>query len=405
MDRVARARSPLSTDAATVGSKLRLAGLTKRYGDFVAVDHVSMTIMAGEFVTLLGPSGSGKTTTLDMIGGLTAADGGEIYLDERALGTLPAHRRGIGIVFQHYALFPHLTVFQNVAFPLRQRRLRRADIRQRVGAALDLVRLTGYERRQPRELSGGEQQRVAIARAVVFEPSLILMDEPLGALDRRLRDSLQLEIKRIHKELGRTFVYVTHDQDEALGLSDRIALFHRGKVEQVGTAEGLYQRPDSLFVAQFIGESNVFAGTVVATGRDTCVAAGDVVLRAPSAPGLAHGDAAVVVVRPESMRLLAASTDLPADHNRVQGSIAQLIYLGSYRKVLVTLRSGQTVVVREQAHDGGVASDGSVLVAWRVDDSVLLANPQGPAARPSDPALAVADLERTSPSTVDPSRV
>ena len=236
---------------------LRLNGLTGRYGRNVAVRGIDLEVAAGEFLTLLGPSGSGKTTTLRLVAGLLQPASGTIELAGRDVTMIPPHRRDIGVVFQNYALFPHLTAGQNVAFPLEMRRVSRTDARELVEKAFSLVQLSGYEHRYPRQLSGGQQQRVALARALVFEPRLLLMDEPLGALDKKLRDQLQFEIKRIHQELGVTVLYVTHDQEEALVMSDRIAIFNDGKIAQIGSPQDIYRRPSSLFVADFIGEANV----------------------------------------------------------------------------------------------------------------------------------------------------
>ena len=236
-----------------------LDGLFKRYGEAVALDGISLVVEPGEFVSLLGPSGSGKTTTLNLIAGFAKPTAGDILMDGRPIAELPPHRRDIGVVFQHYALFPQLTASENVAFPLRRRRVPKPEIRERVTSALEMVELEGLEDRHPRELSGGQQQRVALARAIVFNPRVLLMDEPLGALDRKLRDSLQRQIKRLHQELGITFVYVTHDQDEAMSLSERVAVFNNGRIEQIGTPVELYEQPNSRFVAEFLGESNVLA--------------------------------------------------------------------------------------------------------------------------------------------------
>jgi putative spermidine/putrescine transport system ATP-binding protein len=222
---------------------LQIRNLRKTYSNVVAVDDVSLTVHQGEFLTLLGPSGSGKTTTLMMIAGFVEPTGGSIVLGGRSLTRLPPHKRDIGMVFQHYALFPHLTVAANIAFPLEMRGMRKAEVERRVQAALDLVQLPDFGARYPRELSGGQQQRIALARAIVFEPSLLLMDEPLGALDKKLREHMQLEIKKIHHDLGVTVIYVTHDQEEALVMSDRIAVFNHGSIEQLGSPSDLYDRP------------------------------------------------------------------------------------------------------------------------------------------------------------------
>ena len=289
-------------------ASLELGGLFKRYGETVALDGISLRVEPGEFVSLLGPSGSGKTTTLNLIAGFAKPTEGDIIMDGRPIAELPPHRRHIGVVFQHYALFPHMTAAENVAFPLRQRRVSRAEIHERVGNALELVELGALRGRQPRELSGGQQQRVALARAIVFNPRLLLMDEPLGALDRRLRDSLQRQIKRLHQELGITFVYVTHDQDEALALSERVAVFHRGRIEQVGSPVELYEDPNSRFVAEFLGESNLLAGSIErSAGRVSLLYEGHVLpMAAHSAPsnGTQHG---TLMIRPEHVRLVVES--------------------------------------------------------------------------------------------------
>ena len=248
------------------GAALSIINATKNYGGAVAVDDVSLDVAAGEFLTMLGSSGSGKTTTLNAIAGFVKLTSGSILLDGQEIERLPSYKRNIGVVFQHYALFPHMTVRKNIAFPLEQRKLPKGEAERLIDEALAMVRLEGYADRFPRQLSGGQQQRVALARALVFKPRLLLMDEPLGALDKKLREWLQLEIKRIHRELGVTFIYVTHDQEEALVLSDRIAVMSNGRIEQVGTAVDLYERPATQFVAEFIGESNVFRGTVSGAG-------------------------------------------------------------------------------------------------------------------------------------------
>src|SRR5262245_37019038 len=250
------------------GGRIELVGLCKRFAPRgpLVVAHVGIDVAPGEFVTLLGPSGSGKTTTLNMIAGFTEVTSGDIRLAGRDISLLPPHRRNFGMVFQNYALFPHMTVAQNVAFPLRERKVPKAEIERRVGEVLELVDLGGLGGRRPDALSGGQQQRVALARAVVFSPSVLLLDEPLSALDRKLRQTLQQEIKRLHQELGLTFVFVTHDQDEAMALSDRIAVFNSGRIERVGSPADLYRDPGTRFVARFLGESNLFDGRLRTDG-------------------------------------------------------------------------------------------------------------------------------------------
>lgn len=240
---------------------LQLIQLKKQFNTVVAVDNVSLDIGEGEFLTLLGPSGSGKTTVLNMIAGFEFPSGGDVVLQGKSINSLLPEKRNIGMVFQNYALFPHMTVFDNIAFPLKMRKLPKPEIRQRVERALDLVQLVGYESRLPKQMSGGQQQRIAVARALVFDPPLLLFDEPLGALDKKLREHMQLELKRIHTRLKRTMIYVTHDQEEALVMSDRIAVMNSGRIEQVGPPDELYDRPANKFVANFIGESNLIEGT------------------------------------------------------------------------------------------------------------------------------------------------
>src|SRR5215469_1240682 len=246
-----------------VGASIDIKALSKTYGGHAAVDQISISMNAGEFVTLLGASGSGKTTTLMMIAGFVTPDAGEIRIDGRDVAGLPPEKRDLGVVFQSYALFPHYSVYENIAFPLRLRKMRGSELERRIKDVLSLVDLSGYQERRIDQLSGGQQQRVALARAIVFSPPVLLMDEPLGALDRKLRDQLQTEIKRIQRDLGVTVVYVTHDQEEALALSDRIAIMEKGRILQLGTPDDVYERPTSAFVASFLGESNLIRVEVV----------------------------------------------------------------------------------------------------------------------------------------------
>ncbi|MER6525880.1 ABC transporter ATP-binding protein [Streptomyces sp. NPDC001508] len=363
------------------GARIELTQVRKEYADSVAVDDVSLVIEPGEFMTLLGPSGSGKTTTLNIIAGFTTATSGTLTIGGRQMQDLPPHRRDIGMVFQHYALFPHMTVAENVAFPLKQRKVPRARRAEMVEAALETVRLTGYGHRRPRELSGGQQQRVALARAVVYEPSVLLMDEPLGALDKKLRESLQMEIKRVHQEVGSTFVFVTHDQDEALVLSDRIAVFDDGGIQQVGTASELYERPRSLFVAEFLGESCTVRGHVEPDGDDSFLRVGDRTVRV--AGRAAPGRAAAVVVRPEHVRVQQAEAPVAAGVNALPARVTQEIYLGSGRKLELTLPDGTVLLSREQADRlSGVRHGDEVTVVWDVERGVLLDDPTG-TTRPS----------------------
>ncbi|MEU8246808.1 ABC transporter ATP-binding protein [Nonomuraea sp. NPDC048916] len=357
---------PPSNDLAARGAGIELTDLTKRYGDFVAVDDVSLSIKAGEFITLLGPSGSGKTTTLNIIAGFLQPTSGQLTVDGSMIAATPPHQRDMGMVFQHYALFPHMTVAENIAFPLKQRKIPQSRRAELVQAALATVHLGEYGHRYPRELSGGQQQRVAVARAIVYSPRVLLMDEPLGALDKKLRDWLQLEIKRIHGELGTTFVYVTHDQDEALVLSDRIAVFNKGRIEQVGAPDELYERPATLFVARFLGESTILRGEITPDGIGVCA-------RLLNAPDALPGGPGALVVRPERLAVR------PADHlpdvgwNALPATVIGEIYLGSSRKLELKLPDGSSALVREQAGNLSDARRGdAVTMTWRVTDSVLL---------------------------------
>jgi putative spermidine/putrescine transport system ATP-binding protein len=357
----------------------------KRFGDVTVVDHVDLDVRAGEFVTLLGPSGSGKTTTLRMIAGFTDQTSGTIEIDGADMRGVPAHRRDVGMVFQNYALFPHLTAARNIAFPLEMRRLPRAEIDQRVRAALALVRLEDFGDRYPRQLSGGQQQRIALARAVVFQPRLLLMDEPLGALDKKLREALQLEIVRISRELRATVIYVTHDQEEALVMSDRIAIFDRGRIEQLGTGADLYDRPTSLFVADFVGESTILRGRLARDGAGgELVAASDRWAIAGSALGeaaLTEGAAAALIVRPERMRIAELDTPVQTGANTAAATVDAVRYLGGDRKVELSLADGQRAVVRQQVgrDDLDCRAGDRVRLWWPVESGVLVADDPGSA--------------------------
>lgn len=325
-----------NTHVANRGTRIDLCEVTKRYGQGApAVDRISLTIEPGEFMTLLGPSGSGKTTTLNMIAGFEALSDGSITFDGADVGGLPPHKRNLGMLFQNYALFPHMTVAQNIAYPLQERRMGKDQIGRKVAEAVDLVQLRGKEDQYPSQLSGGQQQRVALARAIVFSPTALLLDEPLGALDRNLRSALQLEIRRIHRELGTTFVFVTHDQEEAMNLSDRIALFDQGRIAQVGSPEQLYHQPDTLFTARFLGDSNVFPVPGL-TPAERSLRAGDLTWSVvpgtvSTAPGVATD--AAVVVRPEDIRI--GEPPASSEVNSLAGVIRDVEYMGSYRTLLV----------------------------------------------------------------------
>ncbi|HKV00070.1 MAG TPA: ABC transporter ATP-binding protein [Vineibacter sp.] len=371
-------RAPTLTDVPTeptvaadrASPFVEFLGVCKSYdGDTLAVANVDLAIAKGEFVTFLGPSGSGKTTSLMMLAGFETPTAGDIRLAGRSVRHIPPHRRNIGMVFQNYALFPHMTVAQNIGFPLSVRGAKREDIAKRVDRALSLVRLDGFGHRRPSELSGGQQQRVALARAVVFDPDLVLMDEPLGALDKQLREQLQLEIKHIHADLGVTIVYVTHDQSEALTLSDRIAVFKDGAIQQIGGAVEIYERPATSFVAQFIGESNRLDGTVVAREGDRCVVRvdGDLLVKAvPVAVG-DMGSRTTLSIRPE--HVVIDPTDSHWD-NVVPARLENLIYHGDHARAQFRLGAGQifTVKISNPRHAGAFAVGVDVRLAWRATD-------------------------------------
>jgi spermidine/putrescine transport system ATP-binding protein len=350
---------------------VRLDGVTKRFGELVAVREMVMDIGRGEFFTMLGPSGCGKTTTLRMVAGFEDPSEGRVYLDGDDITSLPAFRRPCNTVFQSYALFPHRTVEQNVAFGLQRQRIDKAEIKRRVGEELDRVGLSREAKRKPSQLSGGQQQRVALARALVNRPAVLLLDEPLGALDLKLRKQLQVELKRIQREVGITFVYVTHDQEEALTMSDRIAVMNHGVVEQVSDPETVYERPSTTFVAGFIGVSNLMPGEVVSAngaGAQLRLDAGPTV-RTPQSAGARAGDRAHAVVRPEKLVLSTAAGAAPDNQSSVEGQVESSLYLGTATQMVVKLGDGtrMTVLVPnadvEARRELPVAGDGARL-SW-----------------------------------------
>ncbi len=323
--------------------------MTKRFGEFTAVDSIDLDIHEGEFFTLLGPSGCGKTTTLRMIAGFEQPDGGEVLIDGVNVAGLPAHKRPTNTVFQSYALFPHLSVKENVAYGLKRKGVAKAEAERRVQAELERVGLWGEANRRPNQLSGGQQQRVALARAVVNLPKVLLLDEPLGALDLKLRKGLQVELKRIQQEIGITFVYVTHDQEEALTMSDRIAVMNRGIVEQVAEPEEVYERPSTTFVAGFIGVSNLMPGTVRSLSGDRATVELEAGVTVESgANGLATGEQCHAVVRPEKLYVTPKSQSgvVHADNEQsVEGVVASSIYLGTATQLVVELKGGARMTV------------------------------------------------------------
>jgi putative spermidine/putrescine transport system ATP-binding protein len=343
-----------------VAGAVHMAGVQKRYGDVLAVEHVDLTVRAGEFFTLLGPSGSGKTTLLRMIAGFERPDGGQILLDGADVTQVPPYSRHVNTVFQDYALFPHMTVAENIEYGLRVRRMPKAERRARVERALEMVRLPGLGSRKPAQLSGGQRQRVALGRAIVNEPAVLLLDEPLGALDLKLRQEMQRELLQVQREVGVTFIYVTHDQEEALTMSDRIAVMNRGRIEQIGTPVEVYERPHTAFVAGFIGVSNVI-----------------------------DRDGHLITVRPEKIVLLADGQPVQTDTHVESGQIRDVSYAGVLTRYTVALDGGGELVVSRQntetptelnvGHDGapskglpGLVQGSRVRVAWRADQAFTI---------------------------------
>jgi len=343
--------------------KLHAQGLSKAYGASMALQPLELKVYSGELLALLGPSGSGKTTLLQVICGLIEPTGGRLIIDGRDETDKPVNKRDIGVVFQNYALFPHLTVRENVSFPLQMRKIAAADLREKVEATLAMVGLSDFSSRFPRELSGGQQQRVALARCLVYQPSLILMDESLSALDRKLRENMQIEIKRLHRETGATIIFVTHDQEEALALADRICLMNEGRIEQLGTPEDMYEQPRSAFVADFIGISNVMRGRVQSGGM---IRTDDGSLPLPDGCEARAGEDGALIVRPEKMLLCAI------DEAFVSGRVEETIYAGSETKLLVRLPSGTLITVRRQAGLPGVAIGEHVSIRWDKQQARLL---------------------------------
>jgi spermidine/putrescine transport system ATP-binding protein len=330
-------------DANGETSSVELRNVTKRFGDFTAVDDLSLELAGGEFFTLLGPSGCGKTTTLRMIAGFERPDEGEIRIEGADVAQLPPYKRPTNTVFQSYALFPHLSVEANVAFGLKRKKVAKEEIARRVRAELERVGLAAEAKRKPSQLSGGMQQRVALARALVNLPKVLLLDEPLGALDLKLRKGLQVELKRIQREVGITFVYVTHDQEEALTMSDRIAVMNRGRIEQIAPPEDVYERPATTFVAGFIGVSNLMPATVVGSGRVRLQSGPEI---ATETNGLASGERCAAVVRPEKLRVEQTGGEPSSNGSpRVEGVVESSLYLGTATQIVVGLAEGVRMTV------------------------------------------------------------
>jgi spermidine/putrescine transport system ATP-binding protein len=355
---------------------VELQGVRKSFRDVVAVDDVSVRVERGEFFSLLGPSGCGKTTTLRMIAGFEHPTEGEILIQGRSMGDTPAFARNVNTVFQHYALFPHMTVAENVGFGLRMSHRRRSEIAERVGDALALVRLASYGDRRPRELSGGQQQRVALARALINNPAVLLLDEPLGALDLKLRKEMQAELKRLQRTVGITFIYVTHDQEEALTMSDRIAVMNGGRIAQLGCPEEIYERPQSRFVADFIGETNFLEGTVRGVDQNRVIVEldeGGAVAAPPGSEPALPGDRVTVAVRPEHIRMRIG----PEAAGGVRGRIEEIVYRGSDTVVVVRVGADSVIRARRPHGDAAVAAGSipcgaEVVLDWDVGAARML---------------------------------
>jgi spermidine/putrescine transport system ATP-binding protein len=359
-------------------SGITLEGVTKRFGSVEAVRSVSLEIREGEFFSLLGPSGCGKTTSLRMIGGFEQPDEGRVLLRGVDVTAVPPNRRNVNMVFQHYALFPHMSIRDNIAFGMRLKRVDKAEQRERVGEMLRIVRLEGLEKRKPAQLSGGQQQRIALARALVNRPAALLLDEPLGALDVKLRKQMQLELKRIQSELGTTFVYVTHDQEEALAMSDRIAVMNDGVVEQVAPPRELYERPVTAFCADFIGSLNAIEFRVDEVAGSQLVSRVSPTERlvVEAANGHREGESLKLAVRPERIRIVASGRPAPEEGSRLEGVVAEVIYLGSLTQFHVDTKLGRVVSYRmNDEAQPGVESGRDVVLTWPVHGSSVLAAP------------------------------
>ena len=356
--------------AAGTDTLVRFIEVQKSYdGETLVVKNLNLDVARGEFLTMLGPSGSGKTTCLMMLAGFEPATHGEITLDGVPINNVPPHKRDIGMVFQNYALFPHMTVAENLAFPLQVRKIKKPEIESRVNRALDMVQLGGFGGRRPAQLSGGQQQRVAVARALVFDPALVLMDEPLGALDKQLREQMQYEIKHIHENLGVTVVYVTHDQSEALTMSNRVAVFNDGVIQQLASPDDLYERPENAFVAQFIGENNTLNGTVREIDGDNCTVELDdgAMVEALKVNVNAVGDRSQMSLRPERVEVDPPEGKYP---NVFEGKVEELIYLGDHIRTRASVCGHDDFIVKVPNAAGHVhLKEGeAVEFGWMMED-------------------------------------
>jgi spermidine/putrescine transport system ATP-binding protein len=360
---VAAPQSDLRTD-------VRLEDVTKRFDDVVAVDGISLEIERGRFFALLGPSGCGKTTTLRMIGGFEEPTGGRIYLGERDVGLLPSYKRDVNTVFQSYALFPHLSIFENIAFGLRRRGIKGDDLKRRALDALEMVGLAGLEGRRPRQLSGGQQQRIALARALVNRPRVLLLDEPLGALDLKLRKQMQLELKRIQHEVGITFIHVTHDQEEAMTMADQIVVMNDGRIEQAGTPAELYEHPATSFVASFLGVSNLLVGAVAGPNQVRLRDGTEVAVASDALAGR-NGEVAIGI-RPEKIRAAAGG------RNELVGTVSEIAYIGVSTQYIVETPAGSisVYVQNERPGAGGLAPGERLTLSWSPECTFVVDSPE-----------------------------
>ena len=350
-------------------------GITKRFGDVVALDDIRLEVEAGQFVSLLGPSGCGKTTLLRTCAGLETPSAGQVFLEGKDVTALPAYKRPVNMVFQRWALFPHKTVAENIAFGLALKKVPWAEIRQRVDSMLELVKMDGFQDRYPKQLSGGQAQRIAVARALVLQPKVLLLDEPLGSLDLKLRKEMQIELINIHKRLGMTFIYVTHDQEEALTMSNRVVVMSGGRIVQDGAPAEIYQRPNSVFSAQFIGEGIFFRGRVAGLDGKTCrVETEHFQLWCAAVPGLALSQPITVCVRPERVRINCRPDE--ACDNQVDGHITNTIFKGPAVHYQVQVPGGQIITVQQNLEqDTPLYTSESVLhLSWSAENSIILAN-------------------------------
>ncbi len=359
-------------DLADTAPIVQFRGIDKTYdGDVNILEKLDLDIQQGEFVTLLGPSGSGKSTLLMILAGFEEVTGGEVLLNGERLNNVPPHKRNMGVVFQSYALFPHMSVRQNVAYPLKQRGVPKAEIDARAEKALDMIHMKEFGERMPTQLSGGQQQRVALARAIVYQPEVILMDEPLGALDKKLREKMQIEIKHLHEQLGTTIVFVTHDQSEALTMSDRIAVFNDGKILQIGPPSEIYEAPNCSFVANFIGETNNFSGQVTAQSGDACTLrmANGAEISGQNILGARVGDAACMAVRPEHVKL---DLEQVCSH-ALKAKVTGVIYHGDHIRYELDVPGARDVTARSNAHMQDALPEGQeVYIHWDMDKGRVL---------------------------------